>query len=286
MILLKQDLEHEYRITDQEMNQELQSSKTFLSWLESKRDEKLEEQFKMQKQRALSFATMHSKSEDFRRQLIQTTSSPSFSSFFDDKSALTSSMIEFSAVSMSTSLIDIFHVIFCLDESGSMTTSDWKALMKSYLEFLKIFQNRNDKFSVIQFAFNSRVVYKSLRVDEAITYPLSKGTGGTEFTPPLDDLDRILSNDVLATKYLVIFMTDGDNTDQHSTLKIAKQLDSKYSSKMEFYGVGFKEINKLKNLPALVNCFRNGHLVRSPTLPHLLIPYPPSPSDALPYLTF
>jgi uncharacterized protein YegL len=270
MILLKQDLQYEYQVSNEEIQKESQSN-GFLSWLESRRNEKLEEQFKIQKQRALSYSTMHSKSEEFRRKLISSAfnttrmaTSMGTSTSTSPLTSLTSSLIEFSGVSMSHSMIDIYHVIFCLDESGSMSSSDWKALMKAYLEFLKTFQlskRKNDKFSVIQFAYSSRVIYRNYHVDEAISYSLSKSSGGTEFFPPLEDTDRLLSSENLATKYLVIFMTDGDNTDQGATLRIAKQMDEKYRDKIEFYGIGFKEIDKLKNLPALVQCFRNGHLV-------------------------
>jgi uncharacterized protein YegL len=274
MILYQPDLQHQYAVSAEEIEKEAKGF-GFLPWLEMMRDRRLDQQFQIQAQSVQSYSEAHQQSEQFRKQLIDSHTSVMISGTVPSLSvsSIVTSLISFSGVTMSTSLMDIYHVIFCLDESGSMSPIDWKALTKAYTEFLKIFQKATapprhststDRFSVIQFSYNSRIVFKSLKVDEALKVTLTKNNGGTEFAPALEDADKIMSGDTLSTKILLILMTDGDNTDPQLTKTVARRLNKKYGDRLEFYGVGFKEIENLKHLPELVALFKNGHLVSFP----------------------
>lgn len=78
------------------------------------------------------------------------------------------------------------HIVFCLDESGSMSGSKWAALQQAFESFCrqKLHDQGGDHFaSVIQFASSERVTYEHMQIRNIGS--LTMQSGGTEFGQPL-----------------------------------------------------------------------------------------------------
>lgn len=79
----------------------------------------------------------------------------------------------------------------------------------------------------------------------------SMGMGGTKYAPVLRDVVKFYKNRVNTTPAFIIFITDGDNWDEHETDAIVREL-SNYNVFVQFVGIGtdsnFDYLRKLDNL--------------------------------------
>jgi hypothetical protein len=76
-----------------------------------------------------------------------------------------------------------FHFVFCLDESGSMSGSDWQTLMRTYVTFIN--KRRNDQemgdvVSTITFSTGYRTHHTVVPIDQVSTQ-IDFASGGTLF---------------------------------------------------------------------------------------------------------
>lgn len=75
--------------------------------------------------------------------------------------------------------------------------------------------------------------------------------GGTEYAPVLRDVVKFYKNRVSTMPAFIIFITDGDNWDEHETDAIVREL-SNYNIFVQFVGIGtdsnFNYLRKLDNL--------------------------------------
>lgn len=75
--------------------------------------------------------------------------------------------------------------------------------------------------------------------------------GGTEYAPVLRDVVKFYKNRVSTMPAFIIFITDGDNWDEHETDAVVREL-SNYNVFVQFVGIGtdsnFNYLRKLDNL--------------------------------------
>jgi Mg-chelatase subunit ChlD len=122
------------------------------------------------------------------------------------------------------------HVIFILDESGSMEGDRWSGLQKSFGSYCKILQSHeasaNDLVSVIQFQDDAHVVKSKISIDDASRLSLSKrGEGGTKFGPAMALALELVKQDALSkTDVVLVFMTDGENQDKDEAVEILRDI--------------------------------------------------------------
>jgi len=160
------------------------------------------------------------------------------------------------------------HVLFCLDESGSME-NEWKSVTSATGGFLEVLTESDHSeyiFSVIQFSHKERVVLerKSLtQTIQAVNNLEFKG-GGTYFKPALTRALAILNNKRHAhagSDAVVIFMTDGECSDEYEAVKAAQRLYNNTPGELLFFGVAFRE--NVSTLQTMVGVFPTGKFLRA-----------------------
>jgi Mg-chelatase subunit ChlD len=121
-----------------------------------------------------------------------------------------------------------YHIIFCVDRSGSMSGGKWRSLKQAYGSFLDTISSPLSDHRVSLILFNTEAIGQNedaslpllANVTDAKACHLPDPTGGTRFAPPLDKALAYLrqgrqSNANL--KPLVVFMSDGQNSDKPAT---------------------------------------------------------------------
>ena len=102
------------------------------------------------------------------------------------------------------------HIVFVLDESGSMSGS-WSGVVEAYNQYLRRrLQNQNDSdlVSVVQFDSSSRTTVKLQSLSSAPT-DLSYRGGGTCFSPAATEASHVASQTPISYAPVVVFMSDG-----------------------------------------------------------------------------
>ncbi|CAM9111425.1 unnamed protein product [Ectocarpus sp. 13 AM-2016] len=103
------------------------------------------------------------------------------------------------------------HIVFVLDESGSMSGSPWHELERAYNGFLDkrvIDQGHDDTISVVQFGTSARVTCQASPIDMA-PRSLSRQGGGTCFAGAMVSARAILERDNASRRAQLVFMSDG-----------------------------------------------------------------------------
>jgi hypothetical protein len=105
----------------------------------------------------------------------------------------------------------LFHFVFVLDESGSMSGTPWESLVKAYQSFLD--RRRNDQggsdlFSVVQFASRARIIYQQKHLADTHR-DLNDDSGGTNYLSGLQEAAKVIANDTSTSTVMMIFMSDG-----------------------------------------------------------------------------
>jgi uncharacterized protein YegL len=178
-----------------------------------------------------------------------------------------------SAVSLYTALYTAFkmskssqesigvHVVFLLDESGSMSGAPFRELCDAYDSFIaQRLSNgsQNDRMSVVMFNDRARNLVTVVPFNKAPS--LTQIDGGTSFAPALENAKVILqSNTNLSLTPVLILMTDGGCGDiNDATSKIA-QIDAAHKQyDLQVHLVAFGAGADMRNLEALANNVSNG----------------------------
>lgn len=108
-----------------------------------------------------------------------------------------------------------FHVVFCLDQSGSMSGKKWKDLAQAVTAFLNMRMHSGgsaDRVSIVQFSSVAHVTAENMPLQEALALKLVFGGGGTSFKPALQRAQEVF-NRVGTGSPLLLFMSDGCNGD-------------------------------------------------------------------------
>eukprot|EP01041_Mallomonas_annulata_P003358 gene3358-6649_t len=205
-------------------------SNTFYDQLQQPREQSISKQVQELRIEADKCKNVHEKSTKFIGHLL----SPSTSL---DK--IVKSILSFDA----SGAIQPTHLIFCLDESGSMTYH-WPHLVNACKEFLKIrVQNgaNNDIVSIIQFSSNARTTIKRKPLLDLVdNLNLDFGDGGTYFVPALTMANQIVSHDASQMDIVMVFMTDGDTSDVQPSIQYCNLFQPYYNNgNFQFFGVAF-----------------------------------------------
>ena len=117
-----------------------------------------------------------------------------------------------------TLLSGSFHVVFCLDKSGSMAGGSWAALQKAFLSFLQMCNSPGalHAISVVLFNSNSHTAMELESIAVAQNASLGNAGGATNFAPPLNAACEVIQNGLQQRPDLtplVVFMSDGENHD-------------------------------------------------------------------------
>jgi uncharacterized protein YegL len=114
-----------------------------------------------------------------------------------------------------------YHHILVLDKSGSMTGSRWKSLQLSVKKFTTIRsqEDANDVISCITFSDSALLVYENLSPQAAACKSLGGTGGSTNYSSGLRMMsDLILKYKHSGKKFNIVFMSDGEATDDPSTM--------------------------------------------------------------------
>jgi Mg-chelatase subunit ChlD len=138
-----------------------------------------------------------------------------------------------------------FHIVFCLDESGSMRGGRWASLQQAYQTFLSHRSNGqggSDIVSVIQFDSSARVMFERQHLDVARSASLSMRGGGTNFAPALDTASSVLQNArQLGYTPMLVFMSDGHDDGGSSALTRMGQIYRTHASEgLQVYCIPFQ----------------------------------------------
>eukprot|EP01094_Clydonella_sp_ATCC50884_P025936 TRINITY_DN698_c0_g1_i3.p1 TRINITY_DN698_c0_g1~~TRINITY_DN698_c0_g1_i3.p1 ORF type:complete len:434 (+),score=80.98 TRINITY_DN698_c0_g1_i3:118-1419(+) len=109
-----------------------------------------------------------------------------------------------------------YHIIFCLDASGSMCGEDWDSLMEAVWGFLdeRHSVQADDLVTVITYSCSADVVCEARPLHECIGISIPFEGGGTSFAAGLRQVIRALERtDLKRYKPLVLFMSDGYASD-------------------------------------------------------------------------
>lgn len=157
------------------------------------------------------------------------------------------------------------HVIFMLDESGSMGGSPFAELQSAYQAFVRQrLQNgsEEDRLSVIMFSSGARELAKYVPFSSALT--LNYAGGGTCFSPALRMADSFLRDSCQHDLTpILILMTDGHSGDLAQSAQMLRSIDAQYSDKelqAHFVAFGDAEMSALERLK---QCVTNGHVHRA-----------------------
>ena len=109
------------------------------------------------------------------------------------------------------------HVIFVLDESGSMGGSPWKSLMDAYQAFLKKRMGdqggEGDMVSIVLFHSTARIVGPIIQPIEAAPNYINPLLQGTCFQPAMLEAEKCLAVTPSNKSPVVLFMSDGGSGD-------------------------------------------------------------------------
>ena len=106
------------------------------------------------------------------------------------------------------------HIIFVLDESGSMS-GQWSGVVEAYRQYIEKrmqSQSDSDTVSVVQFGSHSRITVANKSLSRTPTI-LSFGGGGTRFHPAALDACKLARETPSSHTPSIIFMSDGGSGD-------------------------------------------------------------------------
>jgi Mg-chelatase subunit ChlD len=131
-----------------------------------------------------------------------------------------------------------YHIVFCLDDSGSMGGKPWDDLMLAYRSYLDHTVDA-DFVSVVLFNNTACVVFNHLPQAQAKEVPISFRGGGTHFQNGLDRCVECLTATNEGERPLLIFMSDGadagESDGQGSARRVAETMrQSSVKSQHEF----------------------------------------------------
>jgi len=121
-----------------------------------------------------------------------------------------------------------YHVVFCLDESASMSGQPWDDLATAFSKFIKMCASQGggqDLISVVQFGTVARTTLRLASLQEASRCVLEMKPGSTLFKPALTSASTLFLEGSVRAPDLVpmlVFMSDGANTDGGMTSRMSK----------------------------------------------------------------
>eukprot|EP00300_Choanocystis_sp_HF-7_P002491 c11890_g1_i1.p1 GENE.c11890_g1_i1~~c11890_g1_i1.p1 ORF type:complete len:743 (-),score=203.59 c11890_g1_i1:48-2276(-) len=136
------------------------------------------------------------------------------------------------------------HVIFILDESGSMGGTPWNELVNAYRRYISrrmSDQGETDIVSIVQFSSSARITLCCQPMSKAPN-TLDFDSGGTSFLPAIQKARECIRSCTYKNKSpQLVFMTDGEASDTDAARSVLVQLYSEYKAvgmKIHAIGIG------------------------------------------------
>lgn len=159
------------------------------------------------------------------------------------------------------------HIIFVLDESGSMTYN-WAGVVEAYNQYIlrrKQSQRDSDLVSVVQFSSSSRVVVQIQPISQAPKM-LSFASGGTVFLPAAVNARHLVRKTPTSHVPVVIFMSDG-GTGTSDASKAAcefenmnREVNEQLGNDLELHVIAFGAGASLIQLQRIASTSRSGKI--------------------------
>lgn len=145
------------------------------------------------------------------------------------------------------------HLIFCLDESGSMSGGPWEELLVALQAFLRVRIDAGsaDIVSVVQFDDKARQTLSCESLGAALATNFILRGGGTNFKPAIGLATQAAAAQALPC--MVIFMSDGGNGDGKVD-KEMRRLQKQCSNGFQFHAVYFGASDSPRLQVALFIC--------------------------------
>jgi len=160
------------------------------------------------------------------------------------------------------------HIIFVLDESGSMAHS-WAGVVVAYNQYMITARKRQheaDFVSVVQFATTSRVTVEKQLIAQAPS-SLSFRGGGTRFTPPANDASRLACKTPPTHVPVIIFMSDGGSNDSERASQIFTKMNADihntWNEDIELHVIAFGSGANRSHLQSIASASPKGRMLES-----------------------
>ena len=151
------------------------------------------------------------------------------------------------AQAASSQLIGDFprHIVFVLDESGSMDGS-WSGVVEAFQDYCarrRLNQNEMDLVSVVQFDGNARVTVDQEAISVAASMNLDYAGGDTQFAPAAVQGSQCVVSTPTTHKPTMVFMSDGGTNDAAAAASTLTALNrsvlQKHGSDLDLHVIAF-----------------------------------------------
>jgi uncharacterized protein YegL len=139
------------------------------------------------------------------------------------------------------------HIIFCLDDSGSMSGAPWTELVGAFNRFWQYRVAAQDitlaYASVVQFDNTARVTHEMRAVRGPVpSIKCLAARGETRFVPPITEVQRLVKKSGPDQGYtvVVVFMSAGGASDAAGAAAALEKLAQAHPNQFASYTVGFK----------------------------------------------
>lgn len=156
-----------------------------------------------------------------------------------------------------------FHYILLLDASGSMKGKPWKNLLEGVNSLINIRSNSGaeDRITIILFHNDASRVFFNVHMETVKTENLSCTKGTTDFSKAFDlvieTIENVSSQNSIInscdnSKFIIIFMSDGQATCPDTQLKKLSTMESQID-KFWTVALGNTEMNVLKRINKMMS---------------------------------
>jgi len=149
-----------------------------------------------------------------------------------------------------------FHLVMCLDNSGSMAGSRWNALMDCVKKILSEHQNGASSESIVSIILydgtaTTPVKFEPITQKDSIFSKISFRGGGTDYANALTCAQEVLvSNDNTTYVPVLLFLSDGECGNGDREMEVLKNTFSSHG--LQIYVIGFgNEVSRLQDLAKL-----------------------------------
>lgn len=137
------------------------------------------------------------------------------------------------------------HIVFVLDESGSMNHS-WAGVVTAFHDYVarrRQNQNELDIVSVVQFDSSARVTVDREPIHAVVSRGLDYQGGGTQFGPAAVESTQLAASTPMSHTPTVVFMSDGGANDAltaaSSFTALNRQVIQKHGSDLDLHIIAF-----------------------------------------------
>ncbi|OEU21502.1 hypothetical protein FRACYDRAFT_235129 [Fragilariopsis cylindrus CCMP1102] len=169
------------------------------------------------------------------------------------------------------------HILFVLDESGSMVES-WPGVVvayKDYIQHRRQHQFEHDLISIIQFDCGARITCTLQSIIDAPT-DLDFEGGSTSFLPAALLACEVVNHTPASHVPVIIFMSDGAASDSQDAARIFADLNREWKSRVssldeiELHVIGFGDDTSLNQLQDIAGASNRGKVHSAANIDSLL----------------